>query len=30
MGNNGPATAGLVFFNDDGDECGGLFTEAKW
>jgi hypothetical protein len=24
VSNNGPATAGLVFFNDEGDECGGL------
>lgn len=22
MSSNGPATAGLIFFNDDGDECG--------
>ena len=29
MGNNGPATAGLVFFNDDGDECGGLVYGSK-
>jgi hypothetical protein len=24
MSNNGPQTAGLLFFNDEGDECGGL------
>jgi hypothetical protein len=29
MSNNGPATAGLVFFNDDGDECGGLVYGSK-
>ena len=29
MGNNGPAAAGLVFFNDDGDECGGLVYGSK-
>ncbi len=29
MGNNGPATAGLIFFNDDGDECGGLIYGSK-
>ena len=29
MSNNGPAAAGLVFFNDDGDECGGLVYGSK-
>jgi len=29
MSNDGPATAGLVFFNDDGDECGGLVYGSK-
>jgi hypothetical protein len=29
MSNNGPATAGLVFFNDDGDECGALVYGSK-
>jgi hypothetical protein len=29
MSNNGPATAGLIFFNDDGDECGGLVYGSK-
>ncbi len=29
MGNNGPAAAGLIFFNDDGDECGGLVYGSK-
>jgi hypothetical protein len=29
MSNNGPATAGLTFFNDDGDECGGLVYGSK-
>jgi len=29
MSNNGPATAGLIFFNDDGDECGGLIYGSK-
>lgn len=29
MSNNGPAIAGLIFFNDDGDECGGLVYGSK-
>jgi hypothetical protein len=29
MSNNGPAAAGLIFFNDDGDECGGLIYGSK-
>jgi hypothetical protein len=29
MSNDGPATAGLTFFNDDGDECGGLVYGTK-
>ncbi len=29
MSNNGPATAGLIFFNDDGDECGALAYGSK-
>ena len=29
MSNNGPATAGLIFFNDEGDECGGLVYGSK-
>jgi hypothetical protein len=29
MGNNGPAVAGITFFNDDGDECGGLVYGNK-
>lgn len=29
MSNNGPATAGLLFFNDDGNECGGLAYGSK-
>lgn len=29
MSNNGPAAAGLTFFNDDGDEIGGLVYGSK-
>jgi hypothetical protein len=29
MSNNGPSTAGITFFNDEGDECGGLVYGSK-
>lgn len=29
MSNHGPVTAGLTFFNDEGDECGGLVYGTK-